>query len=88
MSVVVEVVPASLSLDIPKLLKSEEMKRDGGGVREDEDVVEIPVFVRVEWEADVREEGGLGGGKEKGEGREKKELAYWCVLGVGRIAQV
>ncbi|KAM3068774.1 hypothetical protein ACMFMG_010945 [Clarireedia jacksonii] len=66
---------------------------------EDEDLCEIPVFVRVEWETDAGGDepgmggsGGPGGGaigrekeKEK-EGREKRELAYWCVLGVGRIA--
>ncbi|KAI4137650.1 MAG: hypothetical protein L6R39_007169 [Caloplaca ligustica] len=48
---------------------------------EDEDVLEIPVFVRVEWEAEV-EEKGKEGGKEKG------ELATWVVLGVGRVGKV
>lgn len=58
-SVVVEVVP----------------KQIGPNIAEDEDILEIPMFVRVEWE-----------GQEEGEeGREKKELAYWCVLGCGRI---
>ncbi|EPE25905.1 dynactin p62 family protein [Glarea lozoyensis ATCC 20868] len=87
-SVVVEVIPASLKPS-PDFLKTEAQRKlaeEGGEddrVREDEDVVEIPVFVRVEWEADTGgEDGGLG--KEK-EGREKRELAYWCVLGVGRI---
>ncbi|PQE13036.1 dynactin p62 family protein [Rutstroemia sp. NJR-2017a BBW] len=57
---------------------------------EDEDLCEIPVFVRVEWETDAGgDEPGAGGGaagreREK-EGREKRELAYWCVLGVGKI---
>ncbi|KAL8742895.1 MAG: hypothetical protein Q9190_004685, partial [Brigantiaea leucoxantha] len=47
---------------------------------EDEDMLEIPVFVRLEWEEDVEKE------KEGEEGgREKRELAYWVVLGVGRI---
>jgi dynactin-4 len=89
-SVVVEVIPASLNPG-PDFLKTEEQKRlekvgDGSDrVREDEDVVEIPVFVRVEWEADTGgDDGGLG--KEK-DGREKRELAYWCVLGVGKIEQ-
>ena len=98
-SVVAEVVPASLRLDGPEFMKSDEQLSDTGPLREDEDVLEIPVFVRVEWEADVAgdEAGGLAaatatgaaagsGGKEK-EVREKRELAYWCVLGVGRIAQ-
>ncbi|KAH6629917.1 dynactin subunit 4 [Chaetomium sp. MPI-SDFR-AT-0129] len=77
-SIVVEVVPPSLST-LPS----------GGGdtglpLQEDEDVLEIPLFVRVEWEAEM---GGdeVGSSKEKGEGREKRELAYWCVLGLGRI---
>lgn len=48
---------------------------------EDEDVLEIPVFVRVEWEAEVEEKGTEGG-------KEKRELAYWVVIGVGRIGRV
>ena len=85
-SIVVEVVPASLRVDGPAFMKSEE-QQDEGPLREDEEVLEIPVFVRVEWEADVAEhEGGVATSKDK-ELREKKELAYWCVLGIGRIAQ-
>lgn len=84
-SVVLEVVPASLALDGPELLKSEELKKDGGMLRVDEDVLEIPVFVRVEWEVEgEKEDAGKGGGG-AGE-KEKRELAYWCVLGVGKIA--
>ena len=49
---------------------------------EDEDVLEIPVFVRMEWEADVERD--EGGGKVD-ERKEKKELAYWVILGVGRV---
>ncbi|KAK4135227.1 hypothetical protein BT67DRAFT_400536 [Trichocladium antarcticum] len=78
-SIVVEVVPASLQAPV------------GGGqpglLQEDEDVLEIPMFVRVEWEAEA-------GGDEVGavvsrdrEAKEKRELAYWCVLGLGRIRQ-
>ncbi|KAI5860015.1 dynactin p62 family-domain-containing protein [Durotheca rogersii] len=64
-------------------------------LREDEDVLEIPMFVRLEWEGDVSQDqvgggggGGTGasGGKEK-DSREKKELAYWCAIGIGRISQ-
>ena len=87
-SVVVEVVPASLRVDVPDFLKTEEMRRDEGPLREDEDVLEIPVFVRVEWEAEAaQDEGGGLAAANKGDGKEKRELAYWCVLGVGRIAQ-
>ncbi|MCJ1372561.1 hypothetical protein MMC20_003786 [Loxospora ochrophaea] len=77
-SVVLEVVPALI----------EEGGGDAAGLEEDEDedVLEIPVFVRVEYESEAQgEEGGDGGGKER---REKRELAFWCVLGVGRIARV
>jgi dynactin 4 len=86
-SVVVEIVPPSLQVEGSEWLKSEEMKRDSGGIRDGEEVVEIPVFVRVEWEGEVGgEEGGLGGGGKDKEVREKRELAYWCVLGLGKVA--
>lgn len=52
---------------------------------EDDDVLEIPVFVRVEFEVDVA--GDDAGAREGKEMREKRELNYWCVLGVGRIAK-
>ncbi|KAL8716842.1 MAG: hypothetical protein Q9225_005857 [Loekoesia sp. 1 TL-2023] len=48
---------------------------------EDEDMLEIPVFVRVEWEAEVEEKGKEGG-------KEKRELAYWVVLGMGRVGKL
>lgn len=72
----------------------EEVGRGGGEgegeADEDADVLEIPVFVRVEYEVEVAgEEGGAGGGGGGGrdkERMEKRELAYWCVLGVGRVA--
>lgn len=88
-SVVVEVVPASLRVDGPAFMKTDEQQEDDGPLREDEDVLEIPVFIRVEWEADAAETegGGLATANKDKELREKRELAYWCVLGVGRIAQ-
>ncbi len=54
---------------------------------EDEDLLEIPIFVRLEFEADVNaEERGLGDSRgSKGE-REKREEAFWTVVGAGRIA--
>ena len=55
---------------------------DEDGRAEDADVLEIPMFVRVEYEVEVAGEEG-GGEKER---MEKRELAYWCVLGVGRVA--
>ncbi|KAL4928363.1 putative dynactin Arp1 p62 subunit RO2 [Aspergillus undulatus] len=60
-------------------------------IQPDEDVLEIPVFVRMEWDTDSPMEGdegkdalggaGLGGAG----GGVKRELAYWMVFGVGRI---
>ena len=54
---------------------------------EDEDVLEIPVFVRMEWEADVEREDGGSGGKSE-ERKEKRELAYWIVVGVGKVGKL
>ncbi|KAL2020018.1 hypothetical protein VTK56DRAFT_8921 [Thermocarpiscus australiensis] len=75
-SIVVEVVPASLRLEA-----------GDAPLREDEDVLEIPMFVRVEWEAEAGGDvAGSVANREK-EAKEKRELAYWCVLGLGRIRQ-
>jgi dynactin-4 len=75
-SIVVEVVPALLTVE-----------NGEGPLREDEDVLEIPMFVRVEWEAETGgDEVGSAPSRDK-EAREKRELAYWCVLGLGRIRQ-
>jgi dynactin-4 len=85
-SVVVEVVPASLQLGRGlAALRGGEENRDDEQIMEDEDILEIPVFVRVDWETEA---GGDDAGKEKEKDvKERRELAYWCVLGVGRIAQ-
>jgi dynactin-4 len=88
-SIVVEVVPASLLLEPkPVLLKKEgEPEQDLSPLREDEDVLEIPMFVRLEWESEAsQDQVGTAPGKEK-EAKEKRELAYWSVLGIGRISQ-
>lgn len=76
-------------------------------LREDEDVLEIPVFVHLEWDSESqmdqgdqpqqqhhqqdrpsqpsRERGTVIAGQQKPE-LIKRELAYWMVLGVGRIS--
>ena len=54
-------------------------------LEEDEDVLEIPLFVRMEWEADLEREGKE---EARGEKKEKRELAYWTVVGVGRIGKL
>jgi dynactin-4 len=90
-SVVLEVVPASLApVSVAVFGKKGEDGQDHrmASLKEDEDVVEIPVFVRVEYETEaVVDDGAVAlapaGEKEK---KEKRELAYWCVLGVGKIA--
>ena len=70
-TVVVEIVCA------PIVLKQ-------GDVAEDEDIVEIPVFVRLDWEAEVERDDGNGKTRER---KEKRELAYWTVIGLGREAR-
>ena len=74
-TVVVEVVCSNIDIEEEEL-------------DEDEDVLEIPMFVRMEWEAEVNADDGgaaLGKGEEK---REKRELAYWVVVGVGRVGRL
>jgi len=72
-------------------------------LKEDEDVLEIPVFVRIEWEVEAggdddpmavpketkgkEQQQGKGQGGQGDGGKEKRELAYWCVLGLGRIGR-
>jgi len=63
---------------------------------EDDDVIEIPIRVRLEWrQADVEDAAGDGKKSkssekilEEGEGEHedtaRRELAYWMVLGIGR----
>ncbi|KAL1888592.1 hypothetical protein Sste5346_009461 [Sporothrix stenoceras] len=92
-SIVVEVVPPSLNLDllamaskpIGKVDEGASKKIDLSPLREDEDIVEIPMFVRVEWETDAGQDGvGASTSKDK-DAKENRELAYWCVLGIGRV---
>ena len=70
-TVVVEVVCANVA--------------EGEDLEEDEDVLEIPIFVRMEWEADLEREGK---DEAKSEKKEKRELAYWTVVGVGRVGKL
>jgi dynactin-4 len=88
-SIVVEIIPTSLRIDSkPVLLRKEgEPEEDLSPLREDEDVLEIPMFVRLEWESEAsQDQVGTTAGKEK-EAKEKRELAYWSVLGIGRIGE-
>ncbi|KAI0199622.1 dynactin p62 family-domain-containing protein [Astrocystis sublimbata] len=88
-SIVVEVVPASLRIEPPPALlrKEGDPEPDLSPLREDEDILEIPMFVRLEWEGEAaHDQVGTATGKEK-DAREKRELAYWCAIGIGRISQ-
>ena len=83
-SVVIEIVPASV------------FRKQGEELDEDEDVIEIPIRVRLEWKVTEDEDAGvlerrrkerekvLDEGEEADDG--KRELSYWMVLGVGRVA--
>jgi len=44
-------------------------------------VVEVPVLVRIRYEMEAGEEGGMGVGKEK------VEYSYWTVIGVGVVGE-
>lgn len=78
-SVVVEITPATSLLGLARELE------------EDEDVIEVPIRVRLEWkvsdEADLpkrKSEKALQEADEADDGR--REVSYWMVLGVGRVA--
>ncbi|KAJ5988888.1 hypothetical protein N7481_004098 [Penicillium waksmanii] len=53
--------------------------------QQDEDVLEIPVFVHMEWDAEAQLEQQNVGKEAKPGDLVARELAYWMVLGVGRI---
>jgi dynactin-4 len=79
-TVIVEVIPGTLPGTLGNVPSA------GGGdvdLDEDEDVCEIPVFVRLDYDTDA------AAGEERvvraSEGKERREVAFWCVLGVGRI---
>ena len=85
-SVILEIVPGQLGPP-PSIVPKTEEELAEYELREDDDVLQVPVFVRVEWEATAEDHATDAGrdGKKTGE-RVSKELAYWCVLGVGRIS--
>jgi dynactin-4 len=79
-SVIVEVIPGVLPGTTGHAAGLGSLEKDET-LDEDEDVLEVPVFVRLEYET----EAAAGEEKRAGEGKEKREVAFWCVLGVGRI---
>ncbi|OJD18152.1 hypothetical protein AJ78_01818 [Emergomyces pasteurianus Ep9510] len=83
-TVAMEIVPGSL----PGSATGSAGENDGIRIDDDEDVLEIPVFVRVEWEAEGgTEELAVRPDTKRQQEAEmvKRELAYWMVLGIGRI---
>jgi dynactin-4 len=81
-SVVIEVVPGF----VKPIVMGE--TKEGEALDEDDDIVEIPIFVRLEYESDpvVDEKGFADARGSKEGGREKREEAFWAVIGVGRVA--
>ena len=94
-SVVIEVIPGFLesvssgfNFGRSQSIVSNTDTGPDGELEEDDDVIEIPIFVRLEFEADTNvDESGLGDARGKGE-KEKREEAFWTTVGVGRIAAV
>lgn len=83
-SVVIEVVPGFLR---PIVGLGQDVHAEPEELDEDDDVLEIPIFVRLEFETEANaEERGLGDSRgSKGE-KERREEAFWTVVGAGRIA--
>ena len=81
-SVIIEIVPGQRGTEGTNTQHKDE-------ALEDDDVVEVPIFVRAEWE--VPAEGlhdtpkALDETRTK-DGKVRVELGYWCVLGVGKTA--
>jgi dynactin-4 len=82
-TVVVEVVPGRLDKKSGSTIESTTGDESKGA---DDDILEIPVFVRVEWEAEVTAEDAAATGAAKGT-KESREIAFWSVLGAGKITE-
>lgn len=72
-TVVVEIVCSTI----------EAVQEDNG---EDEDLLEVPLYVRMEWETDAPADDAEMVPM-AGDGKERRELAYWIVVGVGKVAR-
>ena len=82
----VEVVPGSLSPQLGIFGKRPD-SQPNDALREGDDVLEIPMLVRVEWDAEVTAaDAGVTATATPGKApKESRELEFWCVLGAGRI---
>ncbi|KAK5173855.1 uncharacterized protein LTR77_002536 [Saxophila tyrrhenica] len=87
-SVIVEVVPGALQQP-PSIVRKTDKELADEELEEDDDVLEVPVYVRTEWEMEVKPGESVQAKKDAnampGE-KVGKELGYWVVLAVGRIA--
>lgn len=77
-SIVIEVVPASM------------VKHKDERMEEDEDVIEVPIRIRLEWqvtdESSLRDE-STGKKDDDGEVDDgSRQISYWMVVGVGRVS--
>lgn len=86
-TVVLEVVPGTLpgSEAETGIEGADEDVAAAVAAQHDEDVLEIPVFVHMEWNAEAQLEQHNVGKASKPDDLVARELAYWMVLGVGRI---
>lgn len=88
-TVVLEVVPGTLPGSDADIIGGGGVENDNGASaaskQADEDVLEIPVFVHMEWDAEAQLEQQNVGKASKPDDLVARELAYWMVLGVGRI---
>lgn len=87
-SVIVEITTGSLE-PAPSIVPKTEQELEDEQLEEGDDLLEVPVYLRAEWEAEVKPGESLQGKKDAsaapGE-RVMKELGYWVVLNVGKIA--
>jgi dynactin-4 len=89
-TVVLEVVPGTLPGSSAEGGDGKPETTDEGVLavaasKKDEDVLEIPVFVHMDWDADAQIDQQNVGKGSKLDDKVTRELAYWMVLGVGRI---
>ncbi|KAJ5978815.1 hypothetical protein N7501_002157 [Penicillium viridicatum] len=91
-TVVLEVVPGTLPGSSaeggdgnPNTETNDEAVLAVAASKQDEDVLEIPVFVHMDWDADAQLDQQNVGKGSKPDDKVTRELAYWMVLGVGRI---
>lgn len=87
-SVVVEVVPGILpgTVGYSSPVNTPEEAKNATELEPDEENCEIPIFVRLEYDAEATGDAGEKSTTLKtGEGKERREVAFWSVLGAGRI---